>query len=111
MKTVCLVSCVGAKLSHPALARELYTSSWFTKARCYAESRGEAWFILSAEHGLVAPDRVLEPYERTLNTMPVSQRRLWAAEALQALGEIVREGDTVSLIAGHRYREFLIAPL
>jgi hypothetical protein len=73
-KTVYLISCVSKKRSTPAHARELYISDWFMKAREYVESTGSPWFILSAEHGLVSPERALAPYERTLNAMPKPER-------------------------------------
>jgi hypothetical protein len=72
---VYLVSCVSQKRKQACPARELYVSDWFLKARRYTERSGCRWFILSAEYGLVAPDRVIAPYERTLNTMPVTERR------------------------------------
>lgn len=34
----------------------------------WAEQRGYEWFVLSAKHGVVAPDDVLEPYKATLST-------------------------------------------
>lgn len=43
------------------------------------------WFILSAEYGLLEPDAEVEPYERTLNTMSVSDRREWARRGFQPL--------------------------
>jgi hypothetical protein len=49
-------------------------SDWFLKARHYVDQSGAPWFILSAEYGLVPPDQVISPYERTLNTMPVLAR-------------------------------------
>ena len=78
VETVCLVSCVGAKRSTAALAKDLYQSDWFNKARAYAELNGPSWFILSAKYGLIHPDEVIEPYERTLNTMGVAERQVWA---------------------------------
>ncbi|WP_157362078.1 DUF6884 domain-containing protein [Haloechinothrix halophila] len=36
------------------------------KERSYAEATGASWFVLSAEHGLVAPATVLQPYELRL---------------------------------------------
>src|SRR3546814_861850 len=53
---VFLVACVAAKLDRPAPARDLYASPWFQKARAYVERQGGAWFILSAKHGLTAPE-------------------------------------------------------
>ena len=55
-KPIYLVACVAAKLDRPAPARDLYTSPWFQKARAYVERQGGQWFVLSAKHGLIAPD-------------------------------------------------------
>jgi hypothetical protein len=52
----------------------LVQSDLFCKARRFAEASGCPWFILSAEHGLVAPGQVIAPYERTLNTMRATRR-------------------------------------
>jgi hypothetical protein len=73
--TICLVSCVSAKRTTPARAKSLYQSDWFIKARAYAESVGSCWFILSAKYGLERPDAMIEPYEMTLNTVAVAERR------------------------------------
>ena len=67
MGTTHLVSCVSKKQNSAQPARELYVSAWFLKARAYAEAHGERWFVLSAEHGLLRPDDVIHPYEKTLN--------------------------------------------
>jgi len=59
-----VIACGGRKLPHPAPARELYTGPLFRAARAWAEqSPGGRWFILSAHHGLVHPDTVVEPYD------------------------------------------------
>src|SRR3546814_2942975 len=63
---VFLVACVAAKLDRPAPARDLYASPWFQKARAYVERQGGAWFILSAKHGLIAPETVIARYDETL---------------------------------------------
>ena len=63
---IILISCSRTKLGHPAAAKDLYTSALFKKARAHAEATGREWFILSAEHGLVAPHEWLAPYERYL---------------------------------------------
>lgn len=102
-----LVSCVKTKLSEPAAARELYVSDWFRKARACVERDGGAWRILSAKYGLVHPDDVIRPYEKTLNTMRVAERRVWARDVLKALEPCLANADTVVFFAGERYREFL----
>ena len=86
--TLLLVACVKSKLSVPAAARDLYLSPLFRKERTYAERSGLPWFILSAEHGLVAPDEWLAPYERYLPDTPSAFRQawgMWVAERLDLL--------------------------
>lgn len=108
VKTLYLVSCVGQKRNAAAPARELYTSPWFRGVRRYVEARDAAWCILSAEHGLVYPRQVLAPYEKTLNKMPISERRAWAAGVRTRLASTLSFFDRVVVFAGARYREFLI---
>lgn len=105
--TVYLVSCVSRKREHACAARDLYVSDLFRKARRFVEATGCAWFILSAEHGLVAPDQVIAPYERTLNTMRVGDRRAWSERVAAQLAEAVPGLTRVVFLAGERYREFL----
>ena len=105
--TICLVSCVKRKRSQPAPARELYDSPWFGKARDYAESLGCPWFILSARYGLVRPGDTIVPYEQTLNTMPIAERRGWAARVNAQLREAAPAASHAVVLAGECYREFL----
>jgi hypothetical protein len=105
--TVYLVSCVGKKQSRKARAKDLYTSDWFLKARRYVEATGCPWFILSAEFGLVDPDQLLEPYEKTLNAMPIADRRRWAHKVISQMSDRMRDAATVVFLAGQRYREGL----
>jgi len=108
---VVLVSCVKSKLSHSAPARALYTSAWFRKVRDIVEASGARWFVLSSRYGLVAPDVEIAPYDYTLNTLGVAERRTWATSVLdKLLPEMAREKRVV-MFAGHHYREFLVEPL
>ena len=102
-----LVSCVGQKLSSPAAARDLYTSSWFHKARAYADRAGHPWFVLSAKYGLVHPCDVIVPYDLTLNTMPIGDRRQWAGKVLTQMEPHLGDAKSIVFLAGRRYREFL----
>lgn len=106
-RTVYLVSCVSQKRERACEARDLYVSELFRKARRYVETSGCPWFVLSAEHGLLAPDQVIAPYERTLNKMGVADRRMWAERVAAQLAETVPDPSQVVLLAGERYREFL----
>lgn len=67
----------------------------------------DKWFVLSAKHGLLCPDDVIEPYETTLNEMGKEERQEWARQVFNRLRSIVRQADVVVILAGRRYREFL----
>lgn len=108
MATIGLVACVKDKHECPMEARELYCSALFKDTRAYAEKYCERWFILSAKYGLVAPDRVIAPYDETLNRMRVAQRREWAEAVWRDLQRILSPGDRVVILAGVKYREFLV---
>lgn len=105
--TVYLVSCVSLKREEQCQACDLYVSDLFRKARRFVEASGCPWFILSAEYGLVTPDQVIAPYERTLNTMGVAARREWAKLVAAQLTDAVPNLSRVVFLAGERYREFL----
>ncbi|AIV38789.1 hypothetical protein NI25_20535 [Streptomyces sp. CCM_MD2014] len=63
---VIVVPCGAAKLDRPASAGELYTGSFHKACRRAADALarpGTTVLVLSALHGLVPLDRVLEPYE------------------------------------------------
>lgn len=102
-----LVGCVKSKLAFPAPAGELYVSPLFRGRRAAVERSCDRWFILSAAHGLVDPDRVLEPYDVTLTTRGSQQRREWARQVLNQLIETVGglSGQTFEVHAGSAYTD------
>ena len=104
---LCLVSCVAKKLPNAAPAKDLYASDLFRKTRALAEAQGWPWFILSAKYGIVDPEQVIEPYEKTLNSMRIAERRDWAEGCLAALGPHLAGVKSVVFLAGAKYREFL----
>jgi hypothetical protein len=108
MSVVYLVSCVAGKRSSPTLAKDLYVSEWFRRAREYVEAMGGPWFILSAKYGLVSPDELLEPYEETLNTMSKGERRAWADRVQRQMDQRPTRTDRIVVLAGKHYREFLM---
>ena len=106
-----LVSCVSKKLSRPAPAQLLYRSEWFLKVRKLVESQEADWLILSALYGVVAPDTEISPYEKTLNTAGVIERRAWAENTLRQLCPHLIGRRRIVIFAGQRYREFLVPAL
>ncbi|ESX09925.1 hypothetical protein X768_16755 [Mesorhizobium sp. LSJC265A00] len=102
-----LVSCVKSKLPNKAKAQDLYISAQFRGARRFAEAAGRSWYVLSALYGLVDPDAVIAPYDYTLNSLGVAERRAWATKTLDQLIEAEPNLKRVTILAGRRYREFL----
>lgn len=108
MACVGLISCVSRKRASPTKARDLYVSPLFVKSRQYVGERCDRWYILSAKYGLVQPDEVIAPYDETLKAKSRTEREKWAAEVWSELASHVRRGDQVVVLAGLRYREFLM---
>lgn len=100
-----LVGCVKSKRESPSPAKDLYTSPMFTGGRRAVESGCDRWFILSAEHGLLDPDTVIAPYDRTLTTEPRRRRRAWSRDVLGALKSRLSSlgGHTFEIHAGEAY--------
>jgi len=108
MAVIGLISCVSRKRTHASEAQDLYDSPLFTKARQYVEKRCGTWYILSAKYGLVGPRQVIDPYEETLNTKSRAEREQWAQRVWADLFPHLHSGDHVVVLAGERYREYLV---
>jgi hypothetical protein len=109
MQKIVLIACVGRKLQHQAPAKELYTSQLFKSSYRYAKTlQPDKIFILSAQHGLVHPDKIIAPYNKTLNTMPITLRKEWANQVKTDLMQQTQlEQDRFIFLAGKKYREHL----
>ncbi len=109
---ISLIGCVKTKLDHPAFARDLYQSPLFTYRRGYAERTADRYFILSAEHGLVHPDTMLEPYDTALAPQSATYRRAWGQWVVAKLLRIEQslQGLAIDIHAGEEYAA-AISPL
>jgi cytoplasmic iron level regulating protein YaaA (DUF328/UPF0246 family) len=111
MKTIALVTCVSSKNKSPMPAGELYCSELFQKLSAYAKKNSDQWYILSAKYGLLPPEKVIAPYEQTLNKMSTKERRDWGRKVMNDLRQVLSPGDHVIILAGIKYREHLIEPI
>ena len=112
-KKIVLISCVSQKLSHRAKAKDLYVSTLFKLNLKYGNSlKPDAIYILSAEHGLLSLDQMIDPYERTLNNMRAPDIKEWANKVLSQLKEVTSlKGDAFTFLAGEKYRRYLLPHL
>jgi hypothetical protein len=63
VKTLVIVTCVKKKRKGRHKAKDLYISDLFKKMRHYAETNNYDWRIISAKHGLIDPETIIESYE------------------------------------------------
>jgi len=104
VRRVALIGCSKEKLDHAAPARELYTGQLFRAARAYAEATCDEWLILSAKHGLVGPDTVLEPYDTTLAELGAVGRSKWGRDvAIELRKRFILTDTTFVFLAGAPY--------
>lgn len=105
-----IVGCGQKKQDHAAPAQDLYTSQYFRAKRQYAEQSGCPWMIASAEHGLVMPGEVVEPYDCSLAGLDDNALWWWrwkVRRAVRGLAFEPTEKVVVELHAGAMYREQL----
>ncbi len=97
-----VVGCGMVKLDHPAPAGELYTGGFHRKCLRTARALTEdaSIRILSARYGLVALDRVVDPYDLSLGDPG-------AVDAVELRAQAVEQGllgvDRVVALGGTRY--------
>ncbi|NUC74770.1 hypothetical protein HTZ84_21135 [Haloterrigena sp. SYSU A558-1] len=101
-KTLALVGCGSEKRDEPTEAKSLYTSTYFAKKRQWAEGC-HAWRILSAEHGVVHPTTVLEPYDTAMTDLSDTEAADWGTEVIDDLRPQITGFDEVVILAGHDY--------
>lgn len=116
-RRIALIACSASKLDRPAPAREMYApSQLFTASRRYAEATCDGWFVLSAKHGILAPDDVIEPYDERLTTGPntIDGRTIpspWAGDVSRGLLARLRVtgiwASTFVVLAGRAYAEHI----
>ena len=103
-------SCVKSKRDYACPAKDMYISPLFRGIWSYANTmRPKSIFILSAKYGLLKPDDIIEPYEKTLNNMKANERRTWAENVLSKLRhEVDLQKENFVFLAGMPYREGLL---
>jgi len=106
---IALVSCASKKKDIKTNAEDLYISSLFKYNLQYAKKIADKVLILSAKYGLLRLDEEIEPYEKTLNKMPLEERKEWARKVISQLKEISNiKKDNFIFLAGKKYRKFIL---
>jgi hypothetical protein len=97
-KKIVLIGCGDSKLRDKAPARDLYDSNYFDLKKQYAELHADLWYILSAEHGVVAPNEVIDSYDTHLSDV---DQKEWEDRVMDELPNF--GGSHVEVLAGEDY--------
>lgn len=110
MMNIVLIQCVSKKREYKSKAEDLYISPLFKKSLRYAKFLNpDKIFILSAKYELLKLDDEIEPYDETLNNYKKKERDEWGSNVLNQLKEETDiDNDEFIILAGERYREYLI---
>jgi hypothetical protein len=114
MAKIALISCVSKKASQKCKASKMYQSPLFTMSYEYAQKqiKPDKIFILSAKYGLLNPDRIIEPYNETLNEKTKKEICEWANSVLKTISSSCDiEKDTFYILAGKKYYCQLVSGL
>ena len=105
-----LVACCKQKLDHAAPAKDLYQSPMFKFAVQWLlnNKRVTKWGgILSAKHGLVLPDQVLEPYDLHLSKLSARERKAWEEKVHAQIVNLWGQDTIYLVLMGADYRSAL----
>jgi hypothetical protein len=98
-----LISCSKSKGGHSDLARNMYVSPLYRKSVMVAEGWGLSFSILSAKHGLLDPDEVIEPYDLTLKGASKQFKSEWARRVYAQIKSSIDPKKQLIVLAGDDY--------
>lgn len=101
------MSCGKGKRTEKVAAHELYTGDLFAKTRTFVEKNYDNWLILSALHGALLPETVVDPYDYTLLGKSRKEQEEWSNRVFQYISEHFDAGTNVVIFAGRDYRKYL----
>lgn len=96
------------KLGHPAPVLEFYTSPLFQKSVQYAKEHYDAFYFYNAKDGLLLPDQTLEPYDLSIKTFSIMEKKVWARKVIDKFQQYESPDQIeVYLHGGKVYRDHL----
>ena len=114
---VAFVGCGASKVDvdEPIPAKDLYDSNYHYLKREYSETTCDAWYIVSAEHGVLSPDEEVEPYDASLNPESDSyigdyEAGKWSVRVSRSISmrlSFWNATTTAVLLMGSEYREHI----
>ena len=105
-----LAGCVKSKIEtdeEEVEAKNLYDSPLWRCRREYAERFGDSWYILSAKHHLLDPEKKIRTYNLTMTDLEPADRDEWSQKVLDGIKKKFPDlrGKVVEIHAGKSYAE------
>lgn len=100
--SIILIGCGRHKKRSPTRAGDLYTSSRFNVSKEIAANIGGRYFVLSAKHGLLEPDQVVEPYDVDISSLNEQEVIDWSEGVMGSIAKAA-PNSTVTVLAEEQY--------
>ncbi|WP_257351557.1 DUF6884 domain-containing protein [Pseudalkalibacillus decolorationis] len=96
------------KLDHSAPVIEFYTSPLFQKSVQYAQKQYDRFYFYNAKDGLLLPGDKLEPYDLSIKTFSIMEKKVWARKVIEVFKKYESPDKVnVYLHGGKVYRDHL----
>ena len=106
-----LISCGKHKKRDRAKAADLYTSPRFRMSVGIARQLALPFSILSAKHGLLSPNKTVEPYDLQLSSLSAESRLAWSKAVFKAIISAKPAITRVIVLAHDEYAHDLVPAL
>ena len=107
-KSIALIPCSKSKKKGIYRAYELYSPSkmfrWYVK---YANMYCEDWYILSAKHGLISKDKLLQDYDYTLKYAKQKDVKSYCEKISKQITDIIPVEYELIIFAWEKYTKYL----
>lgn len=109
-KKLVIIPCGAAKQEQAAPAAELYLGSMFKDALRTARTMtaDENIRILSAKHGLLKLDEIVDPYEKTIDTAGTFERQILNLQLMKLMNQLSPYRYKMHLLLPKKYVKHLV---
>jgi|GEM_PF-4670401 len=102
--------CGAMKLGAPTPAKDFYTGPlWNTYRKALGAQSPPRLFILSAKHGFVRPDQVIEPYDQLMTAERADELVASIASGELPVGLLAAMPRDIQIVGGEHYRRVMRA--
>jgi hypothetical protein len=106
--TISFVACAKRKANKKCIAEKMYISTLYTYSLQYAKEHSDIVYILSAKHGLLALDKIIDPYNETLNDKSDKEIKEWSKKVFNNLIQLNLENNNFLYLCGNNYKKYLM---